>query len=68
MRANFSVKVRPKEPIGKAFRRFSNKTKRSGLRREMKKRWFYLKPSDQRKLARQRSLRRQRKAEQRRTA
>lgn len=44
------VKVRDGENIESAIKRFRKKCERDGIRRELKKRSFYMKPSLQRKL------------------
>ena len=59
---NFSVEVRSDEPFEKALRRFTSKTRKAGLLRDLKKRRFYTKPSVQQKINRQKSIRRQQKA------
>ena len=38
---NFSVEVRSNEPFEKALRRFTSKTRKTGLLRDLKKRRFY---------------------------
>ena len=60
--SNFSVEVRTDEPFEKALRRFTSKTRKAGLLRDLKKRRFYTKPSVQKKINRQKSIRRQQKA------
>ena len=60
--SNFSVEVRTDEPFEKALRRFTSKTRRAGLLRDLKKRRFYTKPSVQKKIDKQKSIRRQQKA------
>ena len=60
--SNFSVEVRSDEPFEKALRRFTSKTRKAGLLRDLKKRRFYTKPSVQKKINRQKSIRRQQKA------
>lgn len=60
--SNFSVQVGDHEPFEKALRRFSVKTRKSGILRELKKKRFYTKPSVQRKMDVQKSIRRQKKA------
>ena len=60
---NFSVEVYGDEPFEKALRRFSVKTKKTGLMRDLKRKRFYTKPSVQKKIDRQKSIRRQKKAE-----
>ena len=61
--ANFSVEVHSDEPFEKALRRFSVKTKKTGIMRDLKRKRFYTKPSVQKKIDRQKSIRRQKKAE-----
>ena len=60
--SNFSVEVRTDEPFEKALRRFTSKTRRAWLLRDLKKRRFYTKPSVQKKIDKQKSVRRQQKA------
>ena len=60
--SNFSVEIRADEPFEKALRRFTSKTRKAGLLRDLKKRRFYTKPSVQKKINRQKSVRRQQKA------
>jgi len=60
---NFSVEVYDDEPFEKALRRFSVKTKKAGLMRDLKRKRFYTKPSVQKKIDRQKSIRRQKKAD-----
>ena len=50
------------EPFERALRRFSSKTKRTGLMRDIKRKRFYTKPSVQKKLDLQKSIRRRKKA------
>ena len=60
---NFSVEVHSDEPFEKALRRFSVKTKKTGIMRDLKRKRFYTKPSVQKKIDRQKSIRRQKKNE-----
>ncbi len=60
---NFSVETYDQEPFERVLRRFSTKTKRSGILREVKKRRFFVQPSVQKKLDRAKSIRRVQKAE-----
>ena len=60
---NFSVEVYTDEPFERALRRFSVKTKKTGLLRDLKRKRFYTKPSVQKKIDRQKSIRRQKKTE-----
>lgn len=59
---NFSVEIDTNEPFEKALRRFSTKTKKAGVLRDLKKKRFYVKPSVQKKIDLQKSIRRQKKA------
>ncbi len=61
--ANFSVEVHSDEPFEKALRRFSVKTKKTGIMRDLKRKRFYTKPSVQKKIDRPKSIRRQKKNE-----
>ena len=61
--ANFSVEVYDQNSFERALRKFGQKTKKSGILREIKKKRFYTKPSVQKKLDLARSVRRQKKAE-----
>ena len=47
MSVNFSVELSDDEPFERALRRFSSKTKRTGLMRDIKRKRFYTKPSVQ---------------------
>ncbi|MEE2658488.1 MAG: 30S ribosomal protein S21 [Candidatus Latescibacterota bacterium] len=60
---NFSVELSEDEPFERALRRFSSKTKRTGLMRDLKRKRFYTKPSVQKKLDMQKSIRRRKKVE-----
>ena len=59
---NFSVELRSDEPFEKALRRFTSKTRKAGLLRDLKNRRFYTKPSVQNKINHQKNIRRQVKA------
>ena len=61
--ANFSVEVYDQSSFERSLRKFSQKTKKSGILREIKNKRFYTKPSVQKKLDLARSIRRQKKAE-----
>ena len=50
--------LRPDEPIQMAVRRFRKLVERSGLKKEMRRRQYYEKPSDSRRRARTRAERR----------
>jgi small subunit ribosomal protein S21 len=52
------MKVRDRESIQEAVRRFRKLVERSGTKKEMRKREFYVKPSEVIRHARARSLRR----------
>lgn len=60
---NFSIEVFNQESFEQALRRFSTKTRKSGILREIKKNRFYTKPSVQKKMDKIKSIRRQKKAE-----
>ena len=47
---NFSIEVFNQESFEQALRRFSTKTRKSGILRELKKNRFYTKPSVQKKM------------------
>ena len=55
------VRVRDKESIQEAVRRFRKIIERSGIRKEMRRKEYYEKPSDQRRRARLRQLKRARR-------
>ena len=57
------IRLKKGEPVERALRRFSSKTKRTGLMRDIKRKRFYTKPSVQKKLDLQKSIRRRKKAE-----
>ena len=46
-----SVNVKDGEPFEKALRRFKKKWEKAGILREVRSRSYYLKPSEERKLA-----------------
>jgi len=52
------VTVRDGEPLEKALRRFKKKWERAGVLRDVKKRAFYEKPSDTKRISRKKALRR----------
>jgi len=52
------MKLRQNEPIQDAVRRFRRLVERSGLRKEVRRRQYYEKPSDLRRRARLRAERR----------
>ena len=53
-----SVKVGENEPFERALRRFKKKWEKAGVLREVRSRSFYLKPSEQKKIARSKKRRR----------
>ena len=53
-----SVIVKDNEPFEKALRRFKKKWEKAGVLREVRARSFYLKPSEQKKIARSKKRRR----------
>ena len=63
--ANAQVKVRKNEDPNKAIRRFKRKVEASGVMRDIKKKRYYLKPSEAKKLKRKIAAKRRRKTERR---
>ncbi|MBI3468770.1 MAG: 30S ribosomal protein S21 [Planctomycetes bacterium] len=55
------IRVRDRESIQDAVRRFRKMVERSGIRKEMRRKEYYEKPSVQRRRARLRQLKRVRK-------
>jgi len=51
------MRIREREPIGLALRRFKKLLERSGLTKELRKRKYYEKPCEARRRAKQRKLR-----------
>ncbi|MCB9681391.1 MAG: 30S ribosomal protein S21 [Alphaproteobacteria bacterium] len=56
------VTVRDNEPFDKALRRFRRKVEREGIRKDIKKNSFYLKPGERRRLKQRLAEKRRRKA------
>ena len=56
------VTVRENEPFEKALRRFRRKVEREGIRKDIKKNSFYLKPGERRRLKQRLAEKRRRKA------
>lgn len=54
--------VRDNEPFEKALRRFRRKVEREGIRKDIKKNSFYLKPGEKRRLKQRLAEKRRRKA------
>ena len=52
------MKIRDRESIQEAVRRFRKLVERSGVKKEMRQREYYVKPSETIRLARGRALRR----------
>ena len=48
-----SIKIKDGEPDEKALRRFKKKWEKAGILREYKRRAYYLKPSEKKKIERQ---------------
>ena len=59
------VTVRDNEPFEKALRRFRRKVERVGIRKDIKKNSFYLKPGEKRRLKQRLAEKRRRKAARR---
>jgi small subunit ribosomal protein S21 len=64
-RALIAVTVRENEPFEKALRRFRRKVEREGIRKDIKKNSFYLKPGEKRRLKQRLAEKRRRKAARR---
>ena len=56
------VNIRENEPFEKALRRFRRKVEREGIRKDIKKNSFYLKPGERRRLKQRLAEKRRRKA------
>ena len=56
------VTIRENEPFEKALRRFRRKVEREGIRKDIKKNSFYLKPGEKRRLKQRLAEKRRRKA------
>jgi len=56
------VTIRDNEPFEKALRRFRRKVEREGIRKDIKKNTFYLKPGERRRLKQRLAEKRRRKA------
>ena len=52
------VTVRDGEQLERALRRFKKKWERAGVLRELKKKSFYVKPSDEQRVSRKKTMRR----------
>jgi len=63
--ANASVKVRKNEDVSRAIKRFKRSVEQSGIMREIKKRRYYRKPSEAKKLKRSEAAKRKRKNKKR---
>lgn len=56
------VKIRENESFEKAMRRFRRKVEREGIRKDIKKNSFYLKPGEEKRLKQRLAEKRRRKA------
>jgi small subunit ribosomal protein S21 len=52
------VSVREGEQLERALRRFKKKWERAGVLREVKRKSFYIKPSDEKRAAKKKAIRR----------
>ena len=59
--ANASVKVKKNEDVIRALKRFKRKVEASGIMRDIKKRRYYRKPSEAKKIKRAEAAKRRRK-------
>ncbi len=64
--ANAQVKVRKNEEVNRAIRRFKRKVEASGLMREIKRKRYYRKPSEAKRIKRQEAAKKRRKIKKRR--
>ena len=53
-----SVTVKDQEPFEKALRRFKKKWEKAGILRDVKAKAYYLKPSEQKKIAKSKKRKR----------
>jgi len=58
------ITLRDGESIDRALRRFKQRCQRAGIHRDVKRKSFYLKPSEKRKIAKNLAKKRHRKARQ----
>ncbi len=65
MTTNAKVIVRKNEDANRAIRRFKKKVEAAGVMRDIKKRRYYMKPSEAKKLKRKLAQKRRRKAQKR---
>lgn len=63
--ANAQVKVRKNEDPARAIKRFKRKVEASGVMRDLKRKRYYMKPSEAKKLKRKIAAKRRRKLERR---
>ena len=63
--ANAQVKVRKNEDANRAIKRFKRKVEASGIMRDIKRKRYYLKPSEAKKLKRKMAAKRRRKQDRR---
>jgi len=52
------VKVRDGEQLERALRRFKKKWERAGILREIRRKAYYIKPSDEKRVERKKTMRR----------
>ncbi len=62
---NAQVRVRKNEDPNRAIKRFKRKVEASGIMREIKRKRYYMKPSEAKKLKRKMAQKRRRKIERR---
>lgn len=66
--ANAEVKVRKNEDINRAIKRFKRKVEASGVMRDVKRKRYYLKPGEAKKMKRKMAEKRRRKTQKRRSS
>jgi small subunit ribosomal protein S21 len=58
-----TVTVKKDEPFERALRRFKRKVEQAGIKKEIKRKMFYIKPGEARRKKQREALRRRRKQE-----
>jgi len=68
MATNAQVKVRKNEDVNRAIKRFKRKVEASGIMRDAKRKRYYMKPGEAKKVKRKMAEKRRRKTQKRRSA
>ncbi len=61
-----TVTVKKDEPFERALRRFKRKVEQAGIKKELKRKMFFVKPGEARRKKRREAIRRRRKQERQR--